>query len=194
MLLSFALALMMSPPALPPADLARALEGEIVVRSEPSVTPAGKTAGYGIGAIAIDKSIEDTWKVLSNYTDKAQYQPRVDTCTILGREGNTLRVAMAIDAGIMTATYTGLYTLDPAAHSVHWTLDRQAPGNNIADMDGSYWLVKVSPVRTILYFRSYVDSGHLVPRFIQNHFSIKAIPDLLKAIKQRVESNGTYHK
>jgi carbon monoxide dehydrogenase subunit G len=194
MLLPIALFLLMPPPALPEADLAKVLGGAMVVRSEPSVTPDGKTAGYGLGAIAIDKSIADAWKVLSNYEDKAEYQPRVTKCTVLSRQGHTLRVAMAIDAGIMTATYTGLYTLDPAAHTVHWTLDRQAAGNTIADMDGGYWLVKVSPGKTILYFKSYVDSGHLVPRFLQNHFSIKAIPDLLKAIKQRVESNGTYHK
>jgi hypothetical protein len=194
MFLSVLLALLMSPPALPDAELARVLAGELVVRSEPSVTPAGKTAGYGLGAVAIEKSIAETWKVLATYEDKAEYQPRVTKCTVLSRDGRTLRVAMAVDAGIMTATYTGLYTLDPAAHTVHWVLDHQAAGNTIADMDGGYWLVAAGPGRTILYFKSYVDSGHLVPRFIQNHFSLKAIPDLLQAIKRRVESGGTYHK
>jgi len=61
-------------------------------------------------------------------------------------------------------------------------------------MEGGYALIRVSEARTILYFRSYVDSGRMVPRFIQDHFSVKAIPDLLKSVKARVESGGTYRK
>ena len=194
MLLALAVALAMNTPVLTPAEINRVNLGEILVRSEPSVTPSGKTSGYGVGAIAIDRSLEETWKVIANYTDKAEYQPRVDKCTVLGRDGDTLKVAMVVDATIMTVHYTGLYTLDPAAHSIHWSLDKTAAGNTIQDMDGGYALIPVNANRTIICFRTFVDSGHLVPQFVQNFFSVKAIPDLLKSVKQRVESGGTYHK
>jgi hypothetical protein len=194
MLLAYALVLALGTPPLTPPELAQVLQGEVVVRSETSVTPSGKTAGYGIGAIAIDRSMAETWKVLANYDDKAEYQPRVEKCAIVSREGDVLHVAMEVNATLMTVRYTGVYTLDPAAHSVSWRLDKDAAGNTIKDMDGSYTLVLATPTRTLLYFRTYVDSGLLVPRFIQNHFSVKAIPELLKSIKQRVESGGTWHK
>ena len=165
-----------------------------MVRSEPAVTPSGKTAEYGIGAIAIDRSLEATWNVVANYGDKAEYQPRLTRCTIVSRTGDVLRVAMVVDASLMTVSYTAIYTLDPVAHTVHWELDKQAAGNTLADLDGSTTLVSVSPARTLLLFRTYADSGRSVPHFLQNHFSVNAIPDLLKSVKLRVESDGKWHK
>lgn len=194
MLLAYALMLSLATPPLTAPEIERVLQGEVLVRSEPAVTQAGKTAGYGVGAIEIDRSIEETWKVVANYEDKAEYQPRVDKCTVVSRKGNVLRVAMALNATIMTVSYTGVYTLDPVNHTVRWGLDRQATGNTIRDMDGGYTLIPVSKTRTILYFKTYVDSGRMVPRFVQNYFSVKAIPALLHAVKQRVETGGKWHK
>lgn len=194
MFLACCLALSLGVPLLTPAETGRVLGGEVLARSETSGNASGKASGYGVGAIAIDRSVADTWAVLANYADKAEYQPRVSRCTVLGREGDVLRVAMEVSATIMTVRYTGLYTLDPVAHTVRWKLDKTAAGNGIQDMEGGYALIRVSEARTILYFRSYVDSGRMVPRFIQDHFSVKAIPDLLKSVKARVESGGTYRK
>ena len=198
MLLACALALTLGMPAaaplLTPAEIERVLQGEILFRSEPAVTPSGKTAGYGIGAIAIDRPLEATWSVVARYDDKAEYQPRLTRCTVVSRTGEVLRVAMAVDAALMTVTYTGIYTLDPVAHTVHWELDKQAAGNTLADMDGTTALIAAAPGKTILTFRTYVDSGHLVPHFLQNFFSANAIPDLLKAVKMRVETDGKWHK
>ena len=195
MILALLLALSLGPPVLTPAEIDRVLRGEVLARSDPSITPDGKTSGYGVGAIEIDRPVDEIWKVLANYDDKAEYQPRVQKCTVVHRDGDVLRVAMVVDATIMTVSYTGIYTLDPAAHSVHWILDRQAAGNTIQYMDGGYALIPVTQTRTILYFKTFVDSGHLIPHFLQNYFgTVRAIPDLLRAIKMRVESGGTWHK
>jgi len=35
---------------------------------------------------------------------------------------------------------------------------------------------------------------HRVPRFIQDYMAERSIPNLLRAIKKRVESNGTWRK
>ena len=194
MLLTCLLALTLTTPDLTPAEFDRVLKGEVLARSEASESASGKTSGRGVGAIAVDRPVEQTWRILANYQDKAEYQPRVDKCTIVARDGYVLHVAMDVNATLMTVHYTGIYTLDPVAHAVHWVLDKQAAGNTIRDMEGGYVLIPVSPSRTIIYLNTYVDSGALVPRFIQNFFSVKAIPDLLKAVKMRVESDGAWHK
>ena len=194
MLLAPVLALVLGMPALTPPELARVLQGDVLAWSEPGVSAAGTAAGYGLGAIEIDASIPAVWKVLANYDDKAEYQPRVVTSKVVDRSGDVLRVAVTVDATLMTVRYTGLYTLDPATHSVHWVLDTQAAGNSLQAMEGGYTLVYLAPAKTILRFRTFVATGSLVPQFIQNHFSLKAIPALLTSIKKRVESGGTYHK
>ena len=64
LLLACALALTLVTPDLTRAEMDRVLNGEVLVRSEAAETPSGKAAGYGIGAIAVDRSVEQTWKVL----------------------------------------------------------------------------------------------------------------------------------
>ena len=194
MLLATVLALGLGMSPLTPPDLARVLQGEVLAWSEPGQSSGGTAAGYGLGAIEIDASIPEIWKVLANYDDKAEYQPRVLQCLVLDRTGEVLRVAVVVDATLMTVSYTGLYTLDPATHSVHWVLDSRAAGNTLRAMEGGYTLEYLTPGKTILRFRTFVATGSLVPQFIQNHFSLKAIPALLTSIKRRVESGGTYHK
>ena len=191
---ALALFLLLGPHVLTVGELQSVNRGEVLALSEPFVTPSGQTAGHGFGAIAVRATLEDTWKVLAKYTDKAEYQPRVLQCTVLSDDGTVLHVAMAIDAGLATARYTGIYTRNPADHSIHWVLDRAARGNTIQDMDGSYTLQEGGPGQTLVLFTSYVDSGHFLPHFIQDYFSVKAIPELLKSIKARVESGGTWHK
>jgi len=179
---------------LPVADVEKALRGEIAVRSETVTSASGKSSGRGVGAVLIGKPIADCWAVVSRYEDKAEYQPRIKKVTVLDKSPERLHVKMEVDASVMTARYTGWFALDAARHSVHWTLDHAAPDNNITDVDGGYQLFEVGPGDTLLVYRTWVDSGRSVPRFIQDYMAKKSIPDLLGAIKKRIESGGTYHK
>jgi carbon monoxide dehydrogenase subunit G len=176
------------------ADLADALKGGIPARTEPFVAPSGKSAGRGLGAVVIDRPIAEVWTHLSRYEDKAEYQPRVKSVTILEKLPDRVHAKFVIDATIMTAKYTAWFVFDPNAHVIHWTLDNSATDNSIAAVDGDYHLFEVGPSQTLLVYRTYVDSGRSISRSIQEYFTRKAIPNLLKAVKMRVESGGTYKK
>jgi carbon monoxide dehydrogenase subunit G len=175
-------------------ELSKALAGDIPVHTETFASPTGKSAGRGVGAILIYKPIEEVWTHLSRYEDKAEYQPRVKSVTILEKQPDRLRAKFVVDASIMTAKYTAWYTFDPAAHVIHWTLDGTAGDNTIAATEGDYHLFEVEPGKTLVVYRSYVDSGRSIAQSIQNYFTRRAIPDLLKAVKKRVESGGTWKK
>ena len=176
------------------ADLADALSGNVPARTETFTAPNGKSAGRGVGAILIWRRIEDVWATLSRYEDKAEYQPRVESVTILERQADRIRARFVVDATITTARYTAWFVLDPKQHTIHWTLDSSATDNTIAATEGDYRMFEVAPNQTLVVYRSYVDSGRAVSKAIQNYFARKAIPNLLNAIKKRVESGGTYKK
>ena len=188
------LALVAAAVGLSDADLAGALKGEVPARTESFVTANGKSAGRGLGAIVIDRPIEEVWTHLSRYQDKAEYQPRVKSVTVLEQHPDRLRARFVVDASIMTATYTAWFALDAKAHVIHWTLDRSAGDNSIADADGDYRMFEVGPSQTLVVYRTYIDSGRAIARSIQDYFTRRAIPNLLKAVKRRVESGGTYKK
>ena len=176
-------------------DLSDALKGGVPARIEAFAAPSGKSAGRGLGAIVIDRPIAEVWGTLSRYDDKAEYQPRVKKVTILEQHPDRMRVHFEIDASITTVRYTAWYVLDPNTHTISWTLDPTAPDNSIAAVSGDYRVFAVSPTSTLVVYRTYVDSGRRwIARSIQDYFARKSIPNLLRAVKKRVESGGTYKK
>lgn len=188
------LALVASELGLTDAELAAALRGEVPVRTETFTAPSGKASGRGVGAIVIDRPLAEVWAVVSRYEDKAEYQPRVEKVWVLEKSPEQVKVKMQINASVTTAYYTAIYKLDPVAYTVRWTLDKTAPGNTVADIDGGYNLAAVSPTSTLVVYRAWVDTGRAVPRFIQDYMARRSVPNLLRAIKKRVESGGTWRR
>lgn len=181
-------------PDLSEAEVRAAMVGLVPTRSESFKTATGKSAGRGIGAIVIERPVADVWATLMHYEDRAEYVPRLKSVTLLEKQPARLRIRQEIDATVTTARYTAWFDLDEKAHEIRWTLDRSAPDNTVSDVEGGYRMVEVAPRRTLLVYRTYVDTGHHVPKFVQSYMQEKSIPDLLKAIKRRVESGGQWRK
>ena len=175
-------------------ELEKVMRGDVAVRSESFTGPNGKASGRGIGAIVIDRPLDEVWATVIRYEDKADYQPRVEKVWILDKQPNYLKVRMQVDASVTKAMYTAHFDLDHENHSVHWRLDKTATDNTIADCDGGYALTEVSPGRTLVVYKNWIDSGRSIPRFIQDYMARRSIPNMLKAVKKRIESGGTYRK
>lgn len=175
-------------------ELAQALRGEVPTRTESFVAATGKVAGRGVGAIVIDKPIAQAWAVLRRFDDKADYMPRLEKVWILSADPDRVVARMQVNAAVTTARYTAIFSLDSDAHAIRWTLDKSAPDNSIADTVGSYELHPIEADKTLVVYRSFVDSGRSVPRFIADYMTRRAIPNLLRAIKKRIESDGAWRK
>lgn len=180
------------------AEVEQALRGQVPVRIEPFARPDGKAAGRGLGGITIDRPAREVWVTLARFDDKAEYMPRLKSVVVLEQTpepaSTRLRVRMVADASVTTARYTMVFHLDEAAQTIRWKLDPSAPDNSIADAEGEYRLYAVSEAKTLLVYKSYVDTGRALPRFIQNYVTRRSLPDLLRAIKRRVESGGQWKR
>ncbi len=189
-----ALLAVLAPVGFSPAEVDAALRGQVPVRIEPFVRPDGKTAGRGMGAIVVERGPSEVWATLARFEDKPEYMPRLKSLSIVERSPDQLRVHMVVDASVTTARYTLVFRLDEAAHTLSWTLDHAATDNSIADAEGGYRLYELDKAHTLITYNSYVDTGRALPRFIQNYMARHSIPDLLKAIKRRVESDGRWRR
>ena len=179
---------------LTPAELRAARAGEVPTRNESFTTQSGKAAGRGWGAILIERPLSDVWATLSRWDDRAQYIPRLERLEVLRNEAGRVLVRQCADAGITTAITTCWYELDEANARIAWTLDKTARDNTPADVEGDYRMAELETGRTLLLYRAYVDTGMKIPRAVQSFLQRRAIPDLLKAVKKRVESGGTFRK
>ena len=175
-------------------EVAAALRGEAPARTEAFTTATGKSAGRGVGAIAIERPLAAVWATLSKYEDRAEYIPRLEHVTVLDKQPSMVHARMEVDASVTTARYTAFFKLDDKAHVIHWSMDHAALDNTIADVDGEYCLFEISPSRTLVVYRTYVDAGRSVPSFVQGYMTRRSLPNLLHAVKSRVESGGRYHK
>jgi len=173
-------------------------KGDVVTRSEAIQNEAGKSAGRGWAAIAIDKPLAEVWTTMARLEDRAQYVPRLKKVEVLERQGDPkgerVRVKQEIDATITTARYTAWYHIDPTDHSIQWSLDKSASDNTVKAVDGDYRVAELAPGRTLLVYRTYVDTGLHVPFGIQSYMQRRSLPDLLRAFKKRIESGGTWKK
>ncbi len=175
-------------------ELSAALRGEVPVHTELFTSPQGKSSGRGVGAIVIERPLSAVWATVSHYEDKAEYTPRLQRVSVLDKQEGLLHVYMEVDASVTTARYTAWFKLDETEHSIKWTLDHTAKSNTIADTQGEYRLYELGSDRTLAVYKTWVDSGLAVPRFIQDYMARKSLPNLLKALKRRVESGGQWRK
>jgi hypothetical protein len=175
-------------------ELSRASAGEVPTRIESFTNARGKAAGRGWGAIAIDRPLADVWATLVRFEDRPEYVPRLKSVTVLEHTAERARVRQEVDASVATAHYTLWFQIDAGVHTISWTLDRAAADNTVAQVDGDYRMAELSLGRTLLVYRAYVDTGMHIPQSIQSYLQKRSIPDLLRAIKRRVESGGTWKK
>lgn len=177
-------------------ELAKALAGETPVRSETFTATSGKSTGRGLGAIVVDKPASAAFAVLSRYEDKAEYMPRLDRVTVHEKTPTSVRATMEIDASLTTVKYTGLFSFDPEKLTISWVLDPATPEEQqgIDETEGGWHIFPLSESRTLLVYWAFVDSGRAVPKFIQRQMSVRSIPDLLRNVKSRIESDGTWKK
>ena len=175
-----------------PAEVDAALHGQVPVRIESQ--PGGKAAAHGLGAIVVERPLGEVWATISRFEDKTEYMPRLKSIVILGQTPADVRVVQTVDASVTSVHYTMLFHRDALGHILSWKLDHSVTDNGIADSEGEYRLYEIEPARTLITYKSFIDPGRSVPRFIQDYMARHSIPDLLRAIKKRVESGGQWKK
>jgi hypothetical protein len=163
--------------------------GEVPTRME-----SHSNRGRGWGAILIERPVREVWATLARWDDRAEYVPRLERLEVLATEPGRALVRQWADASIRTVITTCWYELDEAGSSIRWKLDETAPDNTPADVEGDYRMAELEPGRSLLVYRAHVDTGMRIPRAVQAFMQRRAIPDLLGAVKKRVESGGRWKK
>ena len=176
------------------AEISKAREGDVPAHSESFTSKSGKTAGRVVGAIVIERPLGEVWSTLARFEDRPEYIPRLKAIQVLERTPMRLRVLQIVDAGITTARTTLWFELDDVQHVIAWKLDESAKDNSVRAVEGDYRMLELGPRETLLGYRTHIDTGLRVPQLVQSHMQKRALPELLRAIKRRVESGGTWKR
>lgn len=169
-------------------------KGEVVVHKEVVDTPDGKK-GRGHAWVVINKPREAVYEQLTTgYKDFAEFMPRLEKVEVKSLTATSMKVRSYVGVAFSTYAYTLAFKLDPAAYTLSWTLDRSEK-SDIRDTAGSWKLHELEPGKsTLAEYTISVDSGKFVPQFLEDYLTRKDLPEILNAIRKRVESGGKWKK
>lgn len=139
-------------------------------------------------SIVIDVSVDDVFKVVSDYKAYEVFIPEMKRVRVGARKGNRVEVTytLELDAGVAKkeVTYT-LAHVEEGPRRITWTLRK---GDMMRSNDGNWELVPEGDGKTRATYTIDLNLGLLVPRGISNIFQERAVPKLLEQFKQRAEA------
>ncbi len=175
-------------------DKARLEKGEVVVHAETYETPDGKK-GRGKAYVIIKKPREVIYDQLTKgYKEFPEFMPRLEKVDVKSLTDTSMKVRSYVGVGLSTYEYTLAFKLDRAAFQTDWTLDKTAD-NDVKETTGQWKLHELEPGKsTLAEYTIAVDTGKFVPQFIEDYLTRKDLPQILNALRKRVESDGKWKK
>lgn len=178
---------------LTPENMAKLEAGKVVLLDQAYKDPkTGKMRGKGMAIILVNKAPQEVWEYLPKFNTYKEFMPRMKESTIYDGGGGKVGATYVLDFLIKKIKYHCLHELDKEKMVIRWTLD-SSKKNDIASTTG-YWRVKAHGDKSLLFYTVAVDTGMAVPQKFQDYLTKKDLPNVVKAVKKRIESGGTYKK
>jgi len=176
---------------LTPKNLAKLDKGKILkFRMEP-IQVNGADAGGGFAVGVVDKPPADVWGYIIDYDKFTEFLPRITRNEVLERKDGEVLLRQTIKVLTRSVTYHIVQTVDHEAHTLQWKVD-QTKENDIRESLGSWSVRPHGQGRSLVIYSILVDTGMRVPGWIESFLTRRDIPNVVKALKRRAESNGAY--
>ena len=179
------------------AELAKLEAGELLIQDESFLDPADMPVGKVVSYVLLKASIQALAKAIFEPTDQPQYMPRLTSVEVLSTEGRRKRIRYKLKIVIVDIEYVLFLTRlveEPEFAVFSWGLDKTYAKNDIRESIGSWVLRRYDATRTLVQYSLYVDTGRVVPEFVQTFLMKQDLPDVLGNLRKRLESGGTWKK
>ena len=172
---------------LTPENTAKLVKGEAVLTSMYYKDERGKTRTRGAAIVIVDRTTEEVWKHLDQFEEYPLFMPRMTSAAPYFNEGNRVGVEFTLKVVFKTIRYSIMHTIDKDKGILTLNLDKSKE-NDIRSTNGE-WLVKPYGQGKSLVFHSVtIDTGMAVPVVIMDYLTKKDLPNIVFALKQRVEA------
>jgi len=174
-------------------EVARMEKGGVVVKTETHPSEDGKLAARIKAYCIINKPPAAAWAVMLDYHRFHEFMPRLERVQILQKTKDTMKVAQTIRVPLGLVNYTLDLKFDRALGKVSWALDKSRK-HDIADTFGAWEFSPYGNNKTSLRYTSTLDSGMLIPKFLEDLLIKNDLPEILLSMRRRTESDGTWKK
>ncbi|OGP61211.1 MAG: hypothetical protein A2V67_09985 [Deltaproteobacteria bacterium RBG_13_61_14] len=168
--------------------------GEVLATEVFTPKPDGTQATDVLVKIWIKGPPEDVWKVIRDYDHFGEFMPRVRSCRITKQDGEAYWIVYDMEVLGIQVIYNLITMGKEKYRRIEFDLDRLKP-NDIREARGYYVLDDAPDGQgTVLSYSALVATGIPVPQVIARRISKPNLIQVLKNVRQRVESGGAWKK
>ena len=176
---------------LTPENITKIEAGETILFDQAYKDDQGKMRGKGLAIILVNKPKKDVWDVLVDYESYPKFMPRVETVILEFSEGDRYGLHMTLKVLLKKVQFHIIRDRNFEAGTIRYALDKKKK-NDIEDIFGGWTIIPHGKGKCILAYTVAVDSGMFLPKSLQDYLTKKDLPELVRTVKLRVESGGTY--
>lgn len=169
----------------PPSFDTLALEArERLGSGEPMVLAPEDGGGWIRAAVEVEAAPGEVWRVMVDCPRAPEFVPGLRGCRVLESDGDTALVEHRAKpfALLPEMTYVFRERRDPL-RIVHF----ERVSGSLKEMAGRWDLQPLEPGRTLVWYTVTLDPGFLVPDWLVRRSLRKKLPELLGALRRRVE-------
>lgn len=154
---------------------------------EPVVVAEGRVERWVRATVRIDAAPEELWQVMTDCPRAPEFVPGLRSCRVLESDERTALVEHRARPFSLLPEMTYLFRehREPF-RSIRF---RRVSGS-LKEMEGRWDLRRQGAGRTVVWYTVFLDPGFLVPEWLVRRALRRDLPELLAALKRRVEGAG----
>ena len=169
------------------AEWAKIQKGDVAVRSAPELDPPG-----AYGWIEVKAKHETVWRVLNDPKEAAAASGAVESVDVYVDEptatGRKIGLHYVLNVAFTEVSYHVLRDFRPSENWMVWTLDPDKKSDLVVT-SGHYVLAEGrTPGTLLLSYKTQVDSGRSMPKWIQQMLTGRALKGYLGHVKTIAET------
>lgn len=178
---------------LTPDELAKVKTGSIILKND--ISESSKS-GSGIAYGVYNCTKEEFWKVIFDYNNYDKVFPRIKSVKVIEKTEDQFLTEFALDATLTTLKYTSFNRPTKDGMRLDFGLEKQYPHKYFKEMGGYWQLETLEDGRLLAEYKVSVALdipmiGKLLTKVV-NAMTGKDLPNVLKAVRKRIESGGTW--
>ncbi|HSL81752.1 MAG TPA: SRPBCC family protein [Thermoanaerobaculia bacterium] len=172
------------PPPAPDVESLSPAERERLASGEPVVLPGGGVGRWVQAVVTVDAAPEEVWAVMVDCPRAAEFVPGLRSCRVLESEGETALVEHRSRPSPLLPEMA--YVFRERREPFRSIRFRRVSGS-LTRLEGRWDLTKWATGRTLVWYTISMDPGFLVPDWAVRRALARDLPELLTALKRRVE-------
>lgn len=167
-------------------DWAKLVAGEVIT-SELKEGSGGEARRLSRAYGVISHPSAHVWSTLTDFTSWPTFFPNVKQTLVRRAEGNRVWISQHLKVAFVNVRYGAIWTLDPLNGLGSFRLDEQVP-HDIAAIEGFWQVLPIDGgTRTLVTYSSKIETGKLVPAFIESALLKRSLPNAVLGLRDEVD-------